>query len=404
MTRAGCLRIAARVVFCLAIAAAAASAQDPDAPPPGTLVLGPVRITPGLVIRDMGVDNNVKNESVDPKSDFTFAVAPSANVAFRMRRLRASYDLTTEYVYFHTYEEEGGVNTSSLARIEFDLGRLRPYATAQGVDTKTRLNREVDARARHHDTTYGAGASMRVAARTQVLFNASTGKVAYDPGEEFRGVDLSTSFDGRREMMEAGLGFELTPITTLKMMTTREQQRFELSPDRNSNTWRLAPTLQFTPDGLLTGSATVGYRRFDMISPLLPDYSGVFAAVTVGASIYSRHQLQANVSHDVHYSYDQTTLYYLSTATGFTWTTVVAGPIDVRATASRSVMDYRGEGTTDAGEDLFVTYGGGVGYRFTPRARLGVDVDWSHRESSRSAEREYRNHRLFAGLTWGVKP
>ena len=67
-------------------------------------------------------------------------------------------------------------------------------------------------------------------------------------------------------------------------------------------------------------------------------------------------------------------------------------------------MDYRSEGTTDAGEDRLVTYGGGVGYRFTPRARLGVDVEWSRRESSRAAEREYRNHRLFAGLTWGVKP
>ncbi len=89
--------------------------QDPV--PPGTISLGPVRITPALNINDMGVDNNVFNEPVDPKSDFTVTISPRADVVFRVRRLTLKYTTATDYVYFHKYRTERGTNTSSSARM-----------------------------------------------------------------------------------------------------------------------------------------------------------------------------------------------------------------------------------------------------------------------------------------------
>jgi hypothetical protein len=383
---------------------ATAAAQNDDAPPPaGTLVLGPVRITPTLVLKDMGIDNNVKNESVDPKSDFTFTLTPRAAVAFRMRRLRANVDLVTEYVYFQKYKDEAGVNTDTNARIELDLGWLKPYVSARGIDTKARLNPEVDARARHHDTTYGAGIAVSLGPRARFLVDATTNTVAYDPGEAFRGVELQESFNGRRENIDAGMGFELTPLTTLNVLAGRTQERFTLSPERNADTWRLRPSLNFTSDGILTGSAAVGYQRFETVSPTLPDYSGLDALVNVGVTIYSRHQLRLSVVRDVRFSYDQATAYYVDTILGGTWTMAIVGPFDVRATGSRTAMDYRAEGDTDAGRDIVTAYGGGLGYHLTERARIGVDIDRSHRRSSFGGDREYDNNRIFAGLTWGIK-
>jgi len=388
----------------LALPASRAAAQDPDQPPPGTLLLGPVRITPSFLLRDMGVDNNVRNEPTDPKSDFTFTLVPRALVALRLRRLRASADLGTEYVYFNKYSEEGGTNTSIIGRLDLDLGRLKPYFTTQAVDTKSRANAEIDARARHHDVTYGAGASLLFASRTRLLVNGTTSKVAYEPGESFRGVELRQTLDGRRETIGAGLGVDLTPLTTLNVVASREQIRFALAPDRDANSWRVMPTLNFSPEGLVTGSASVGYRHFDALSALLPDYSGVVAGVSVGATIYGRHQLRVNVDRDVQYSYDEATQYYVNTALGGIYTLSIVGPFDVRFTGSRIRMDYRSDGTTAAGDDRVSSYGGGVGYHITPRARLGVDTDWSHRRSTLGPGREYDNHRLFAGLTWGIKP
>jgi len=109
---------------------------------------------------------------------------------------------------------------------------------------------------------------------------------------------------------------------------------------------------------------------------------------------------QAVVNRDVQYSYDEATDYFVGTTTGLTWTTLLGGPFDVRGTASRTLMDYRG--IVDAGSDVVKAFGVGVGYRFTERLRAGLNVEWSRRDSDRSVDRQYRNHRVFAGLTWGT--
>jgi hypothetical protein len=129
----------------------------------------------------------------------------------------------------------------------------------------------------------------------------------------------------------------------------------------------------------------------------------VTASVGVTATVSSRNQLKVSVLRDVQYSYDEATQYYVGTGGSVTWTLSIVGPFDVRGTAARNVMAYRAASTEDAGRDTYMSYGGGVGYHLTPRARVGVDVDWSRRDSSRATEREFRNHRLFAGLTWGIK-
>jgi hypothetical protein len=394
------LTAAAGVAWSL-LGAGAAFGQPPESVPPGTVVLGSLRITPSLLLKDTGVDDNVFNDPVDPKRDFTFTVTPRADLSFRMRRMRLESSVATDYVYYRTYRSERGTNTSSAGRLEVDLGILKPYATIQGINTKARYNGEVDARARHRDLIYGGGVALKIASRTNLLLNGTDGKVAFDPNSEFRGVDLQQSFDGRRRILGAGLAIALTPLTTFTLAASDERQRFQLTPDRDSNSWRVAPTFTFSPTGLLTGSASVGYRHFHAVSPTLPDYSGLVSLVTVGATIYGRNKAEAVFSRDVQYSYDLTDGYYVGTGGTVTWTMSVVGPFDVRGVAGRFLMDYRGAGA-QAGQDTSVQYGGGVGYRFGNRARLGINADWSHRDSTSSVERVYHNHRIFAGLTWGT--
>lgn len=391
---------AVAAAWTLSCAGVACAGQAPDTPPPGTLTLGPVRITPGLLL-DVGVDNNVFNEPVDPKHDFTFTLTPRAEVLFRMRRLRLGFTTAIDYVYYRTYRSERGANNYSTARIDFDLGVLKPYVTVSGLNSRSRVNAELDARARHRDVVYTGGVAIKVASRTNVLLNAAQGKVAYEPDEEFRGINLSDSLNGTRRSVDVGLSIDLTPLTTFSTKLAREFQRFTLSPARDSDAWRVSPTFSFSPTGLLSGSASVGYRRFHTRSAELPDYSGLVSAVSVSATIYGRNQVLGVLNRDVQYSYDTTTAYYLATGGAVTWTFLVAGPIDIRGTAGRTLMDYSVSGASE-GRDITTTYGGGVGYRFSNRARLGLNAEWSRRASDHSAERNYRNNRIFAGLTWGT--
>lgn len=378
------------------------SAQQapPEQLPPGTIVYGPLTLSPSLIIKGLGLDDNVFNEAVDPKSDFTLTLTPRASVGLRARRIRLTYVSAVDYVYYDAYASERGTNVTSEVRADVDLGRLRPYASLVGTNTRNRLNTEVDARARHHDLTYNAGLALRVASRTRVLLNARRSTIEYEPDATFRGVSLQESFDGRVERIEAGLGVDLTPITTLSVLGQREQQRFNLSRSRNSNSWRVSPTLTFSPTGLLTGTASLGYRHFDAVDQTLPDYSGLVASVTIGATVSGRHQVQATYLRDVQYSYDPSTPYYVANGGTVTWTTIVAGPFDVRGTVGRTLMHYRGD-IGDRGTDTSTTDGGGIGYRFSEHARLGVNAEWVERHSDRSADRGYRSRRIFASLTWG---
>ena len=378
-----------------------AKAQTSDPVPPGTVTLGPFRISPSLLVRDMGIDENVFNESTNPKRDFTFTLTPRADVLFRMGRLRVAYGTVTDYVYYRTYKSERGTNTSSAARLDVDLGSLKPFVSASGLNSRNRVNAEVDERARHRDLVYQAGLSLKLATRTTLLLSGTQGKVAYQPNTEFRGADLRQSFNGRKRTIDVGLGVTLTPITTFTLTLTREQQRFTFSRDRDADSWRLSPTFAFTPGGLLAGSATVGYRRFHTLSPTLPDYSGLVGTATVGATLAVRHQLAGTFSRDVQTSYDVDTAYYLGTGATLTYTVLLVGPIDLRGTGARHRMDYSISGVP-VGSDALTSYGGGVGYRFSERARFGVNVEWSRRDSDRDVERTYRNHRIFAGLTWGI--
>ena len=395
-------KVAAAVVAWTLIGAGVASGgQPPDAPPPGTLTLGPVRITPGLLLKDMGVDNNVFNEPVDPKHDVTFTLTPRADVRFRMRRLHLGLTTSTDYVYYRTYESERGTNTYVSGRAEFDLGTLKPYVSATALNSQNRINAEVDARARHRDVVYAGGLTFKIASRTSVVLNGSQGSVAYEPDEEFRGISLDESLNGTRRTIDGGLAIALTPLTTFSMTLARERQRFAFSPGRDADAWRVSPAFIFSPTGLLSGSASVGFRQFHTRSPDLPDYSGVVSAVSVAATIYDRHQVVGAFNRDVQYSYDTATAYYLGTGGSVTWTMLIAGPIDIRGTAGRTLMDYSVSGVSE-GRDTTTTYGGGLGYRFSNHARVGVNAEWSRRASTRSADRNYRNNRIFAGLTWGT--
>ncbi len=402
MTRRTVQQKVALLLLVAGLAPATASAQQPPPEtPPGTIVYGPLTLSPGLVIKDAGLDDNVFNEAVDPKSDVTFTITPRANVGLQVRRVHVSLVTALDYVYFNTYESERGTNLASEVRADVDLGRLRPYASLAGTNTQSRLNPEVDARARHHDKAYSAGLSLRVTSRTNLLLNARRNKIEYEPDETFRGVSLQDSFNGDLDRLEGGIGFELTPITTFSVLVERAQQRFDLSPSRNANSWRVSPTLTFSPTGLLTGSASVGFRDFDALDPALPDYTGLVASVSIGATIYGRHQLQASFLRDVQYSYDPSTPYYVNNGGSMTWTTIVAGPFDVRGTFALNQMPYRSADVDLAGTDTSTSYGGGIGYRFPGNARLGMNVEWVERDSEISADREYRNRRIFASLTWG---
>lgn len=389
------------------LAAAPAAAQTPSQPDDPMqnvpIRLGPLGLSPTIAVRDIGRDNNVFNEPTDPKSDFVATVSPKLDVYFRPGPLRLTYTTTSDYVYYQTYTTERGTNLGLALRAEVQLGPFHPFVTTGHGNSRERLNREIDARARHHDTSYGGGVDV-------TLFEGVTGSVAaryselqFDPGTQFRGQDLETALNSKTEALDAGGAVAITPLTTVRVTYTSERTRFAFTPDRNSESYRVVPTVTFSPLAFLNGTAAFGYRHFTGHSHDVPDYSGLVSTVTLGSTVFGRYRLDGTISRDLSYSYDETAPEYLETAftVGVTWQ--IAGPVDLHVNAGRSRLHYRSPNLTAAtDDDTARTYGFSLGYRLTEHLRAGLNGDWRGRASERSVDRTYDNRRIYANLSWGI--
>jgi hypothetical protein len=374
---------------------------DPDAP---MIQAGPFGINPTLALRDVGRDENVFNERDNPRGDFTFTVIPRAEIIFKPRALRLAYTGASEYVYYREFESERSTNYSSSVRADFTLDWFLPYVLASGTNTRQRLNLEVDERARHRERVYGAGFGIK--AGTRLTFGAGfrTTRLRFEEGS-FRGEELAQSFDSDIDVVEGSAGLQLTPFTLVSLTVSTEQQRFTAAQERDSDSLRVTPTFSFSPEAVLNGTISLGYRRFTPSSRALPAYSGFVASATVGTTIMSRHRLEMTFARDLRYSYERTTPYYLATGGSVVLTSQLVGPLDLRLTGSRQLLAYRGLGESGEaeppGDDVADSYGGGFGYRIRERLRLGMNIEWSGRDSEISGDREYRNRRIFASFTWG---
>lgn len=399
------------LVCTVLLLAQAASAQQGDQPDPldtAMVRLGPLGINPSVVLHDVGRDENVFNDPTNPKSDFTFTLSPKAEVLFRPRIVHLDFTSATDYVYYRTYTSERSTNESSSLRADFDLARVQPFLTLQGVNSRERYNQEIDVRAHHHQTMYGAGSAFKIATRTSVTVGVRRTDFSFDHGSTFRGTDLATTLDNRVQAVDVGMGVQLTPFTNAAVTVSEEQQRFTFSHDRDANLLRIMPSVSFSSQAVLKGSASIGYSRFSPLMPAIPAWSGLSALVNLSTTFLTRYQVDGSFGRDIRYSYDPATPYYVTTGGTATLTVVLVGPVDVRATGTRDVMAYRTEQTVDtaagrAGSDMFTSYGGGVGYRIRDRVRIGVNGDWSNRGSDLSSARAYRNRRIYASLTWGVQ-
>jgi len=402
------MRSFARSCFLLAalLVARPAAAQAQDAPPDpleNTQVrFGPVGLTPVIAFRDVGRDNNVFNDSADPKSDFTFTFSPKIDVLVHTGPALFTLTTNSDYVYFQTYKSEGGTNVGSTLRADFTFGPVKPYVSASGLNSKDRVNREIDTRARHNDRTYGAGVRVQIFQGLFASVGARQSTTTFDEDEEFRGESLAAALNSETRSVDGAVGVALTPLTTVSVVVTAQRDRFDLDPLRDSDTLRVMPTVTFSPLAMLSGTASVGYRRFTLRHNTAPDYDGFVATVTLSTTFLEHHRFETTIARDVQYSYEEAALYYIETGVQGAWTWQVGGPIDLRLMGSRSRLQYQGDGVSASdNEDATYTYGGSVSYRLRQNLRAGVNAEFRQRSSQRGADREFDNRKIYAFVTWG---
>ncbi len=374
--------------------------------------LGVLGLSPTLAITNLGIDDNIFNDATDPERDFTMTVTPRLQARLRSGKLLLSGAVATGLVYYQKYDDERSIDYAADGRVDVDLGWFQPYALASYLDTRERLNVELDERAPRTQTTMAAGTKVLVSPKTGLVFGYRQVGLDFAEGTTFDGVPLSQSLNSTTKTLEGGLELYLTPLTTFSVVASRQTDRFDESPEKDADTFRILPSIRMEAPAIIRGSLAVGYRRFSAIDPGTPDFGGLVVHGSLTHTFAERTKVDLLLSRDVQYSFEETEPYYLTTGLRVVVTQQLGESFDVRAIVGRDRLEYREEATSpgpsgfgpgsdkDTRIDRASVLGAGVGYRFQANLRTGLDVEFAKRTSD-VPDRRYERTRVVASMTYG---
>jgi hypothetical protein len=399
-----------RAALVLSLVATAAGAQEtasPDAPDPANvrMRIGPLLLNPTISLTNIGVDDNVFNQSdqLGPKRDFTLTVTPQADFWLRMGPTWVTSKITEDLVWYQQYQSERTANTTYVLGWRVPLSRLSLKTNAGFRHVRDRPGFEIDARSQRTEVAYDGLVEIRALSKTFLGVMAQRQSVTFDKSDLFLDRSLYLDLNRVTTGYGAGVRYQLTTLTALSVAETHVQDRFDFQPLRDSNSTVLSATVSLDPLALIKGSATIGYRDFAPSSRDLPSFKGTTAAVNLSYTLLGMTKFGLSVHRDVEYSYDIEQAYYLLTGITGSIAQQVFGPFDVVIRGGEQSLAYRNLVTivdTPNRVDHVRSYGGGVGYHLGKDVRVGFNVDRDARTSV-VPSRQYTGLRLGSSVTYG---
>jgi hypothetical protein len=396
---------AAFLIGLFSIGASTGEAQGVSEDPVATarVHLGPVGVNPKVLLVNAGIDNNVFNDHTSPKRDFTFTVEPNLGVFLRTRNGLLSLNGRLDLVYFNTYATERSVNGFSEATYEYRFNRIRPFASFSALDAKERPGYEIDTRARRFDNTLRTGVDVRVAPKTNLQVGVSRHTVAFAEDAFFSNQSLREVLNRTLWAVDADWRQRLTPLTTLVVSGSREQERFAFAPIRDSNTLRVNGGLELGRFALIRGTALVGYRQLKPVKAgTLREFSGLTSNVNVSYTAPTQTRLSVTIARDIQYSFDIGDPYYVQTGWNIGLTQRIIGRWEGRVSGGQDHLAYSAVSPTTLARrsDRIDRIGAGVGYELNGEVTAGFMVESYFRTSTLPGLR-YQTIRSFGSVNYG---
>jgi hypothetical protein len=379
------LRSLAPALLAPLLLAAPARAQVSSDPWTGARFhFGVVALGPSISIANVGLDTNVFASSDNPQRDWTATFVPATTAILRLGRARLTGQGDLAYQYFHTFESERSLNTRGSLRLLVPFNRLELTVGATAMSSRQRQGSEITERVRRLETAANLEANVRLTGRSWVGVTANRRRYSFPDDAEFFDTNLSVALD----RIEESAGFvylnRVTPLTTLRVTTETQRDRFLRTTGRDADSTRVMGGFETSPQTLLQGSALVGYQWYEPVSSAVPGFDGVVAAADLSYVARGATRLSVRVDRSLAYSYDVVEPYYVTTGVSATLGRHIVRRLELLLSGGRQRMNYRRSGTGNEGvsrADWSATYGGGLAYGFGGSGRVRVNFDGTSRES-----------------------
>ena len=381
------------------------SAQQQETPGSAReMKLGALTLTPAVEFVS-GSDSNVFNTPDQPRSDFMWTLSPKTTAALRVGPARLTAKGSADLVYFQQSVSERSVNTDTSIKVAVPLNRVQPYVSVSFLRTRQRPSLEIDARSLRHEESAAGGVTVRLSSKTSVDVSHTVSDVAFDAGALYYDTYLQQAFNRTTQTSALSVRHGLTPLTTMTMDVEATDERFQLSPTRNTRSISIRPGFEFDSSALVSGKASVGYRSFRAQDPSMPDFEGAVASVELAYVLLGNTRFTVLANRDVSYSYDLTAPYYVMTGSGGGVMQRLTDSLGISAHGARYRLEYRSLASAVAiGEsrspDSVTILGVGALYKIGRDLRLNVTVEYWGRASLLSA-REYSGARSGVSILYG---
>ena len=391
------------VALTMTVLAGAAAAQD-IAPQPARLLVGPLRLTPRLVIQDLGVDSNIYNASVSPQSDFVFTLTPSIDVAAQIRRAAFTLTSANDFLYFANHTAERAMNHRLAASARVDSRRFGLFAHSSYRNARGRGGDEIDARTRQTEFTGEAGVRFALFAKLAGQVSRRELQIEFDPDAIFDGTRLAEQLNHRESLVTASLRYPVTPLTAIVLSGESGRTRFWLSPSRDAETRSASVGLELHRRALIAGQARIGYQTLKPRTGAFQSFEGLVSSVNVSYRSPGSMTLGLGIDRLPTYSYFEGEPYYVVTSYRASVRRPLSERVEVDVSARRARHEYRQavpaspQAATVGSLERIREDAAGLTFRVGPTTSVRAGVSYWRR---RSDDRDYRNfHGVRAGLTW----
>ena len=369
--------------------------------------VGPFYLNPTVLLKEVGVDTNVFNQSGEQRSDFTMTLTPQSDIAIPFaRRALLKTTVGSDLVYYAKYDTERSVDPQVRVRGEAYIHRLTLFAEDAYLNTRQRPNYEIDVRSRHRENDLQAGAEVRLTPKFSIELAGKRAIAKYDADAVFDGTSLQETLNRTTEGLVGTIRHRVTPLTTIAVRFDRLDDTFTYSPERDSRSFRVTPGVEFKPRALINGRAYVGYRKFRPEQPeILPEFSGLVADLGLSYTLLGSTTFGVSYRRDLTYSYEVNNPFFVDNSVGASIRRALGGRFDTIVSVDRHTYNYEQLLTLPASPleriDTTWVYGANVGYRIRRDTRIGFGARYYQRESTTVQFVQYDGLRYGATFNYG---
>jgi hypothetical protein len=363
-------------------------------------------MNPSIGISNLGIDQNVFNDTLErgPKQDFTLTVTPKTDLWLRMGRSWLSATINEEVVWYQKYASERSATTRYLVGWRMPSAWVNLNVGVSYIKARDRPGYEIDLRAPRKELAYLGGVEGRIMSKTFIGVRGERQTIDFDEAAVFRDFNLHQELKHVTTSGAVTLRHQATPLTSVEFSAAHSEDRFELSPLRNSTSDYFGTSVTFDPFALVKGTAAIGFRKFRPDAADVPAFSGSTMALDLSYTVFGMTRFTARGARDVEYSYEIAQPYYVQTGIEGSVAQQIFGPFDVVMRFVEQRLAYRDRvgfpvevaNRTDAIHSIGV----GVGYHLGRELRLGFNLDKVRRESAVES-RPYEGLKYGSALTFG---